>query len=108
MTDKTLFPLGPATGNLTARQQTVLDILHAHPDGARAIDVGAQLHVALGRSCGCTSTVTCRYAMGEAGELLRGLRRRDLAIQRRSGRWELMHPPVTGTDPSTTPFPDGF
>lgn len=95
-----------ATGALTDQQATVLQILtDQHPTGLRAIDVGHTLHLEQGKRCGCNPAgVVCRWAHGDAGDVLRALRTRDLAIQRRSGRWELLHPPVTGYDPSTAPI----
>lgn len=105
--DRTLFPPGPATGGLTAKQETVLAILTDHGP-LRAIDVGALLHQARKTPCACGPGRTCKWAAGDAGDVLRALRKRDLAIQRRSGQWELLQPPITGYDPKTADWPEGF
>jgi hypothetical protein len=89
MKDKTLFPLPPATANLSDRQSIVLAYLQAHPDGRRAIDVGNWLHREKANACPvCSEGTTCRWASGDANDVLRdsgpkGLRARGLVRYRR-------------------------
>lgn len=101
-----LFDPGPATGNLTAKQQIILAHLQAHPGGLRAIDIGRHLH--LERGCPvCLPDRTCQYASRDANVVLEqlGTSGRRLVIRRRTGLWQLVHPPVTGYDPPTAPIP---
>ncbi len=88
----TLFKPGPQTGGLTDHQQRVLDILERHPAGIRAIDVGVTLHQELSKPCPCGPGRACKWAHSDASQILRALRKRDLAIQRRGtgGLWQLM------------------
>lgn len=106
-----LFRPGPATGNLSKRQQLVLDLLRDHPEGLRSIDLGRHLHQIFTDNCYCgftdpnTGRITaCQYARGEGERVGKQLRARDLAIKRRTGRWQLLHPPTTPFDT----FPPGF
>lgn len=110
MKDRSLFDAGPRDGNLTSKQQLVLDLLTSHGP-LRAIDVGALMHQTRKADCGCGPGRVCKWAHGDASDVLRALRKRDLAIQRRgTGKWELMHPPADpdAYDPKTEPFPEGF
>jgi hypothetical protein len=105
---KGLFPLPPATGNLSSREQLILDLLTANPEGLRSSDLGAHIHQATDSPCPCSDTVRCKWSRAEGERIGRMLRRRDLAIKRKTGRWQLTRPPVQGYDPSTAPLPDGF
>lgn len=103
-----LFTPGPADGKLTDRQQHALDHLTANPAGVRSSDLGAYLHQALGIRCSCSETVRCRWSMSEGERVGKQLRQRGLAIKRKSGLWQLTRPPVTGYDPKTADWPEGF
>lgn len=92
MTDRPLFPPPPAIGNLTHRQQLVLELLHAHPEGLRSSDLGREIHIDSGCPY-CSPDRLCKYAMTAGEEVGRQLRKRDLAIKRKqSGRWQLLRP----------------
>lgn len=87
-----LFTPPAADGRLTDRQAFVLDLLNAEPAGLRSIDLGRELHLQFGcRHCSTTST--CQYAFTEGERVGKSLRARDLAIKRRTGRWQLLNPP---------------
>lgn len=94
MTDRQLALLhpGPATGGLNPRQELALAILADHPEGLRASDVGIAMHIALDRSCRCQTGPVCDWAASEATQVLKSLRARELAIQRRNAGWQLMQP----------------
>lgn len=102
MSARPLFDAGPATGNLRQREQDALDHLAAHPEGVRSIDLGRALHML--RGCPyCSELRACKFAHSAGEEVGRQLRRRDLAIKRRSGLWQLLHPPVRERDSGTFP-----
>lgn len=104
------FDPGPATGAMTDLQQLALDHLTANPAGVRSSDLGAYLHQAMTKRCACTADVgACKWAMSEGERVGKQLRKRGLAVKRKAtGRWQLTHPPITGINPSTAPFPEGF
>jgi hypothetical protein len=101
MSARPLFPLPPADGNLTVRQQHALDLLTATPEGLRSIDLGREIHIAKGCPY-CSNERTCKYAHSAGEEVGRQLRRRDLAIKRKSGLWQLIRP-VRDPDPGELP-----
>ena len=105
MTDRTLFPLGPALGNLSARQEIVFELLQAFPSGVRAIEAGNYLHRVKTNPClYCSEERTCQYASRDANDILRSLSRpteanprgRGLAIHRKSGLWQSLAPVPVG------------
>ena len=98
-----LFKPGPATGNLTDRQATVLAMLQAEPAGMRALDVGIALHAEDGCSY-CTPQSACKYAHPNATAILKALRKKNLAIHRKTGLWQALVP--AGRDTGT--FPPDF
>lgn len=89
MTDRTLFKLPPATGNLTPRQAQVLAMLQASDGGMRALDVGVTLHMADGCSY-CSPQRACKYASTNATAILKALRKKNLAIHRKTGLWQAL------------------
>jgi hypothetical protein len=111
----TLFKPGPADGGLTDRQQLVLDMLEQNPHGLRPFDIGVALHQALSNPCSCAPGHACKWAPTDALGVLRSLRKRELAIGRKSGLWQLMDATVatgrpsdsrpTGYDPATAQIP---
>jgi hypothetical protein len=101
----TLFRPPPADGNLTDRQTLVLGLLRDNPDGLRSSDLGAFIHVATGAPCPCSHDVRCKYALTEGERVGKQLRKRDLAIKRKTGRWQLTRPPAQGYDPGTADIP---
>jgi hypothetical protein len=101
----TLFTPPPADGNLTDRQTLVLQLLRDNPDGLRSSDLGAHIHQATNAPCACTHDVRCKWAMSTGEAVGRALRKRDLAIKRKTGRWQLTRPPVTGYDPTSSHIP---
>lgn len=108
MTDPTLFKLGPATGGLTERQTAALEHLQAHPEGVRSIDLGVFLHQSLSVPCSCSTAavtqVACKWASSDGERVGKQLRQRDLAIKRKSGKWQsLVRQP---SDPGQ--LPEGF
>jgi hypothetical protein len=102
---RALFDPGPATGGLTDRQALVLQLLRDNPDGLRSSDLGAFIHVATGAPCPCSHDVRCKWARAEGERVAKSLRQRDLAIKRKTGRWQLTRPPVTGYDPTSSHIP---
>lgn len=104
MSARPLFDAGPATGNLTDRQQHALTLLTAHPDGLRSIDLGRELHIAKGCPY-CTPERLCKFAHSTGEEVGRQLRRKDLAIKRKSGLWQSLLPPA---ERDIGELPEGF
>lgn len=101
MRDRTLFPLPPATGNLTPTQQRVLSMLQERPEGMRALDVGVALHTEDGCRY-CSPTSACKWAHTNATAILKALRKKGLAIHRKSGLWQ---PLVrAASDPGEIPY----
>jgi hypothetical protein len=101
----TLFTPPPADGNLTDRQTLVLQLLRDNPDGLRSSDLGAFIHQATNAPCPCSHDARCKYAMAEGERVGKQLRKRDLAIKRKTGRWQLTRPPVQGYDPTSSTIP---
>ena len=106
MNDRTLFPLPPATGNLTERQQTVLAMLQAEPAGMRALDIGIALHLADGCDY-CRVNAACKYAHPNATAILKALRKKQLAIHRKTGLWQSLVP-VPASERDTGELPPGY
>jgi hypothetical protein len=102
---KSLFALPPADGNLTDRQTLVLQLLRDNPDGLRSSDLGAFIHQATNAPCPCSHDARCKYAMAEGERVGKQLRKRDLAIKRKTGRWQLTRPPAQGYDPTSSTIP---
>lgn len=103
----------PPAADLSDKQQQVLEILQAHPQGLRSTDIGRQLHMARNAPCACSastsadSTATCRWAFSDGERLGKQLRRLDppLAIKRRTGLWELT---VAGRPHDVGTFPTDY
>lgn len=96
-----LFTPPAATGNLTDRQATVFQMLQDAPQGLRALDIGIALHVE-DKCRYCSPTSACKYAHTNATAILRALRKKQLAIHRKSGLWQPLVPAVrdSGTFPT--------
>ena len=108
MTEKTLFPLPPADGNLTGRQSIVLDYLKNNPAGATATEIGVNLHLEADQRCPCSHDRACKWAMADALNVLRALRKRGLVTQPKGRPWQLKDARTArpaGYDPSTAPIP---
>lgn len=104
MTSRPLFDPGPATGNMSSREQIALDHITDHPEGVRSTVLGVHIHRVLAVPCGCGPNVICKWAMGDGERVGRQLRKRDLAIKRKaSGRWQLIQP-VRPVDDSDIPY----
>lgn len=101
-----IFDPGPATANLTDRQQQVLALLQAEPAGIRTLDVGIAIHTA-DKCAYCSPSSACKYAHPNALSILRALRKKNLAIQRKSGLWQ-SNAPVPTSQRDTGSFPEGF
>lgn len=104
MKPRTLFPLPPATGALTIKQEDALEYIASQPTGARSIDLGRHLHIL--RGCPyCNPDRSCKYAHTTGEEVGRQLRKRELAIKRKTGLWELL-PAARPRDSGE--LPEGF
>lgn len=103
MNDKTLFPLPPATGALTDRQATVLAMLQSEREGMRALDIGIALHQADGCRY-CSPQSACKYAHTNATSILRALRKKGLAIHRKTGLWQSLVRASETADTGTFPI----
>jgi hypothetical protein len=100
----TLFPLPPAEGALTPRQAHALQLLRQTPEGLTSAELGREIH--LNNGCGYCTTDPCKWASPAGQELGRSLRKRQLAIRRKNGRWQaLTGVVVDGYDPATAPLP---
>lgn len=100
----TLFPLPPAEGALTPRQTRALELLRANPEGLTAAELGREIH--LHNRCRYCFTQPCKYAATTGQELGKALRKRQLAIRRKNGRWQaLTGVAQEGYDPATAPLP---
>jgi hypothetical protein len=100
-----LFALPPADGNLTWRQQSVLDLVRAH--GSRGIpseQAGALAHA---QSSKHGQETRCRFCRDDGRSILVALRKRGLVKQRRAdGFWTTPSaPPESGYDPATAAIP---
>lgn len=93
---KPLFQPPPATGNLTARQSFALRYLERHrQDGVKADELGAALHARRGRH---PEGERCRFCSNEGQDVLRALRRKGLARQRRGIGWVALSAPGPADD----------
>lgn len=106
MTQPRLFAPGPATANLTGRQAAVLAMLQAEPAGMRALDIGIALHLEDGCRY-CRPNAACKYAHTNATSILRALRKKNLAIHRKTGLWQSLAP-VPASERDTGTFPDSY
>lgn len=96
MSQRTLFSPPPADGKLGPRQQAVIDLLRAAPEGLTDDEVGVHLHGTV--ECRhCAPDRPCRYARGDGHAVLKSLRGRGLTrYRRKTGRWHatsrVVHP----------------
>lgn len=102
---KTLFTPQPAEGNLTWRQQSVLDLVRRH--GAQGISsemAGALWHSILSKH---SAEGRCRFCRSDGRSILVALRKRGLVKERRvDGFWAMPSPPSdAGYDPATAAIP---
>jgi hypothetical protein len=102
---KTLFKPPPADGNLTLRQQSILDLVRTHArDGVSSEQAGAHWHSLRSQH---PPEDRCRFCRNDGGSILSALRKRGLVKQRRPDRtWTTTSPPPkSGYDPSTAAIP---
>ena len=89
MTDKTLFPLEPALGNMSDRETAAYDLLQARPSGVTSTELGVHIHTTLGTPCACSPTSICAWAMTAGEQVGAQLRRRRVAFKRKHTHWTL-------------------
>lgn len=101
-----LWKLQPSTYGLTPKQELVMSLLQASPDGLRSSDLGRALHLDGHAPCACSSRSFCKWAMSTGESVGKQLRAKDppLAIKRKSGKWESLVPAVRDTGE----LPEGF
>ena len=101
----TLFKPPPADGDLTWRQQSILDLVRTHArDGVSSEQAGAFWHSL--RSQHATED-RWRFCRKDGRSILGALRKRGLVKQRRpDGTWATTSPPPkTSYDPETSEIP---
>jgi hypothetical protein len=108
VSQKPLFDAGPPDGNLTDRQRLVLGWVRSMP-GLTADEAGALLHQHAGKH---GAGERCEWCTSTGREVLKALRKRDLARSNRSGEWRANHGSTSEAvegheryDPSTAEIP---
>lgn len=68
------------------RQDAVLELLKAHPDGCSADEIGAAIHAASGKHA---ADEICRFCGPDSRDVLRALERKHLVTRTGSGLFTL-------------------
>lgn len=90
-------------GRQAPRQDAVLALLHAHPEGCSADECGAAVHASAGKH---NTESRCAYCSVDARPVLLALIRKKLVTRTSNGQFALKteaHP-----DASFGEFPEGF
>lgn len=73
-------------GRTAPRQDAVLELLKAHPDGCSADEIGAAIHASAGKH---GSDEVCRWCGPDSRDVLRALERKHLVTRTGSGLFTL-------------------
>lgn len=85
------------------RQDAVIALLHAHPEGCTADEIGAAIHASSGRH---PADSVCQYCGVDARPVTRALERKKLVVRTGSGLFTLRNIGAVSGGPGE--LPEGF
>lgn len=90
-------------GRTAPRQDAVIALLRAHPEGCTADEIGAAIHHSAGKHSG---DEVCQFCAVDAKPVVRALERKQLV--RRTGNGQFVLRIVQQSDSAFGEFPEGF
>lgn len=82
------------------RQEAVLELLRAHPDGCSADEIGAAIHASAGKH---DKDSVCKWCVPDSRDVLRALERKKLVTRTGSGLFTLRNNEADSGGPGELP-----